>query len=112
MKVEPFKIRDRRDQPAAESFADGGSYRRLFSPFDKRRGGVGLSVSEFISVEGLRAAIQNQNGKMRFMRDERPFAAQIFGGSAGTNAHGGRDGGRSWVRISSTSTAVARRRKS
>src|SRR5689334_1503738 len=52
------------------------SFRRLL----KRRGGVGLSVSEFISVEGLTRNNPKSKRQMRFYEDERPFAVQIFGG--------------------------------
>jgi len=52
------------------------SFRRLI----KRRGGVGLSVSEFISVEGLTRSNPKSKRQMRFYPDERPFAVQIFGG--------------------------------
>ena len=38
-----------------------------------------LSVSEFISVEGL-ALVPKSKRQMRFYEDERPFAVQIFGG--------------------------------
>ena len=52
------------------------SFRRLI----KRRGGVGLTVSEFISVEGLTRNNPKSTRQMRFYADERPFAVQIFGG--------------------------------
>ena len=46
----------------------------------KRRGGIGLTVSEFISVEGLTRNNPKSKRQMRFYDYERPFAAQIFGG--------------------------------
>lgn len=52
------------------------TFRRLI----KRRGGVGLVVSEFISVEGLTRGNPKSKRQMRFDEEERPFAAQIFGG--------------------------------
>lgn len=52
------------------------TFRRLI----KRRGGVGLVVSEFISVEGLTRNNPKSKRQMRFDEDERPFAVQIFGG--------------------------------
>jgi nifR3 family TIM-barrel protein len=52
------------------------SFRRLI----KARGGVGLTVSEFISVEGLTRNNPKSKRQMRFYADERPFAVQIFGG--------------------------------
>jgi nifR3 family TIM-barrel protein len=51
-------------------------FRRLI----KRRGGVGLVVSEFISVEGLTRGNPKSKRQMRFDKEERPFAVQIFGG--------------------------------
>lgn len=52
------------------------TFRRLI----KRRGGVGLVVSEFISVEGLTRHNPKAKRQMRFDEEERPFAVQIFGG--------------------------------
>jgi nifR3 family TIM-barrel protein len=52
------------------------SFRRLL----KRRGGVGLTVSEFVSVEGLTRHNPKSKRQMRFWEEERPFAVQIFGG--------------------------------
>ena len=52
------------------------SFRRLV----KSRGGVGLTVSEFISVEGLTRRNPKSKRQMRFYEHERPFAVQIFGG--------------------------------
>jgi nifR3 family TIM-barrel protein len=52
------------------------TFRRLI----KRRGGVGLVVSEFISVEGLTRNNPKSKRQMLFDEVERPFAVQIFGG--------------------------------
>lgn len=52
------------------------TFRRLI----KRRGGVGLVVSEFISVEGLTRHNPKTKRQMHFDEEERPFAVQIFGG--------------------------------
>ena len=52
------------------------TFRRLI----KRRGGVGLVVSEFISVEGLTRHNPKSKRQMHFAEEERPFAVQIFGG--------------------------------
>ena len=52
------------------------TFRRLI----KRRGGVGLVVSEFISVEGMTRGNPKSKRQMRFDVEERPFAVQIFGG--------------------------------
>ncbi len=54
------------------------TFRRLI----KRRGGVGLVVSEFISVEGLTRHNPKSKRQMHFDEEERPFAVQIFGGQA------------------------------
>ncbi|HVG39801.1 MAG TPA: tRNA dihydrouridine synthase DusB, partial [Pyrinomonadaceae bacterium] len=51
------------------------SFRRMA----KRRGGIGLTVSEFISVEGLTRNNPKSKRQMRFFDYERPFAVQIFG---------------------------------
>src|SRR5438067_12646360 len=52
------------------------SFRRLL----KARGGIGLTVSEFISVEGLTRNNPKSKRQMRFYENERPFAVQVFGG--------------------------------
>ena len=78
--IKPFKIRDVEINPPLILSPMAGvtdvSFRRLL----KRRGGVGLSVSEFISVEGLTRSNPKSKRQMRFYEDERPFAVQIFGG--------------------------------
>src|SRR6266516_4105326 len=78
--IKPFKIRDIEISPPLILSPMAGvtdvSFRRLL----KRRGGVGLSVSEFISVEGLTRSNPKSKRQMRFYEDERPFAVQIFGG--------------------------------
>lgn len=51
------------------------SFRRLL----KKRGGIGLTVSEFISVEGMTRNSPQSKRMMRFEDYERPFAVQIFG---------------------------------
>src|ERR671922_1654600 len=78
--IKPFKIRDVEISPPLVLSPMAGvtdvSFRRLL----KQRGGVGLSVSEFISVEGLTRNNPKSKRQMRFYEDERPFAVQIFGG--------------------------------
>jgi tRNA-dihydrouridine synthase B len=80
MKVNPFKIRDIEINPPLVLSPMAGvtdiSFRRLL----KRRGGIGLTVSEFISVEGLTRQNPKSKRQMRFFEEERPFAVQIFGG--------------------------------
>src|SRR5919106_6054275 len=78
--IKSFKIRDVEINPPLVLSPMAGvtdvSFRRLL----KRRGGVGLTVSEFISVEGLTRSNPKSKRQMRFYAEERPFAAQIFGG--------------------------------
>src|SRR5256884_6639022 len=78
--IKPFKIRDLEINPPLVLSPMAGvtdiSFRRLL----KQRGGVGLSVSEFISVEGLTRNNPKSKRQMRFYENERPFAVQIFGG--------------------------------
>src|SRR6266850_5608283 len=80
--IKSFKIRDIDISPALILSPMAGvtdvSFRRLI----KRRGGVGLTVSEFISVEGLTRSNPKSKRQMRFYSDEQPFAVQIFGGQA------------------------------
>jgi nifR3 family TIM-barrel protein len=80
MLIKPFKIRDIEISPPLILSPMAGvtdvSFRRLL----KRRGGIGLTVSEFISVEGLTRHNPKSKRQMRFYEDERPFAVQIFGG--------------------------------
>ena len=78
--IKSFQIRDVEIKPPLILSPMAGvtdvSFRRLI----KRRGGVGLTVSEFISVEGLTRSNPKSKRQMRFYADERPFAVQIFGG--------------------------------
>ncbi len=78
--MKPFKIRNIEINPPLILSPMAGvtdySFRRLI----KRRGGVGLVVSEFISVEGLTRHNPKSKRQMRFDEEERPFAVQIFGG--------------------------------
>ena len=80
--IRPFKIRDIEINPPLVLSPMAGvtdiSFRRLI----KQRGGVGLTVSEFISVEGLTRNNPKSKRQMRFYENERPFAVQIFGGQA------------------------------
>ena len=80
--MKPFKIRDVEIKPPLILSPMAGvtdvSFRRLL----KRRGGIGLTVSEFISVEGLTRQNPKSKRQMRFYEDERPFSVQIFGGQA------------------------------
>ena len=79
MATQPFKIRYIEINPPLILSPMAGvtdiSFRRLL----KRRGGIGLTVSEFISVEGLTRNNPKSKRQMRFYEAERPFAVQIFG---------------------------------
>src|SRR2546421_37864 len=78
--IKPFKIRDIEINPPLILSPMAGvtdiSFRRLL----KARGGIGLTVSEFISVEGLTRNNPKSKRQMRFYENERPFAVQVFGG--------------------------------
>src|SRR6187455_711318 len=78
--IKPFKIRDVEINPPLVLSPMAGvtdiSFRRLV----KSCGGIGLTVSEFFSVEGLTRNNPKSKRQMRFYEDERPFAVQIFGG--------------------------------
>ncbi|MCM3903874.1 MAG: tRNA-dihydrouridine synthase family protein, partial [Pyrinomonadaceae bacterium] len=80
LEIKSFKIRNIEINPPLILSPMAGvtdvSFRRLL----KRCGGVGLTVSEFISVEGLTRSNPKSKRQMRFYAEERPFAAQIFGG--------------------------------
>ena len=77
---EPFKIRDITIDPPLVLSPMAGVTDYTFRRLIKRRGGVGLVVSEFISVEGLTRGNPKAKRQMRFDEEERPFAVQIFGG--------------------------------
>jgi nifR3 family TIM-barrel protein len=77
---EPFKIRDIAIDPPLILSPMAGVTDYTFRRLIKRRGGVGLVVSEFISVEGLTRGNPKAKRQMRFDEEERPFAVQIFGG--------------------------------
>jgi nifR3 family TIM-barrel protein len=51
------------------------SFRRLI----KELGGVGLIVTEFISVEGITRGNMRTHRMMKFLPEERPLSIQIFG---------------------------------
>jgi tRNA-dihydrouridine synthase B len=76
----PFKIRDVGISPPLVLSPMAGVTDVPFRALLKRRGGIGLTVSEFISVEGLTRNNPKSKRQMRFFEYERPFAVQIFGG--------------------------------
>ncbi len=78
--MKPFKIRNIEINPPMILSPMAGVTDYTFRRLIKRRGGVGLVVSEFISVEGLTRHNPKSKRQMRFDEEERPFAVQIFGG--------------------------------
>ncbi len=86
--MKPFKIRNVEINPPLILSPMAGVTDYTFRRLIKRRGGVGLSVSEFISVEGLTRHNPKAKRQMRFDEEERPFAVQIFGGEVNRMALG------------------------
>ncbi|MGD9564219.1 MAG: tRNA dihydrouridine synthase DusB [Pyrinomonadaceae bacterium] len=86
--MKPFKIRNIELDPPLILSPMAGVTDYTFRRLIKRRGGVGLVVSEFISVEGLTRGNPKSKRQMRFDEEERPFAVQIFGGQAPRMAMG------------------------
>ena len=78
--MKPFKIRNIDIDPPLILSPMAGVTDYTFRRLIKRRGGVGLVVSEFISVEGLSRGNPKSKRQMRFDEEERPYAVQIFGG--------------------------------
>lgn len=77
--IKPFKIRGVTIDPPLILSPMAGVTDVAFRCLLKRRGGIGLTVSEFISVEGLTRNNPKSKRQMRFYEYERPFAVQIFG---------------------------------
>ncbi|MEO6588893.1 MAG: tRNA dihydrouridine synthase DusB, partial [Pyrinomonadaceae bacterium] len=86
--MKPFKIRNIEINPPLILSPMAGVTDYTFRRLIKRRGGVGLSVSEFISVEGLTRHNPKAKRQMMFAEEERPFAVQIFGGEVSRMALG------------------------
>ena len=86
--MKPFKIRNIDINPPLILSPMAGVTDYTFRRLIKRRGGVGLVVSEFISVEGLTRGNPKSKRQMHFDEEERPFAVQIFGGQAPRMAMG------------------------
>jgi nifR3 family TIM-barrel protein len=86
--MKPFKIRDITIDPPLILSPMAGVTDYTFRRLIKRRGGVGLVVSEFISVEGLTRGNPKSKRQMRFDEEERPYAVQIFGGKPDRMAMG------------------------
>ena len=79
-KIPPFRIRNITIDPPLVLSPMAGVTDVAFRALLKRCGGIGLTVSEFISVEGLTRNNPKSKRQMRFHEYERPFAVQIFGG--------------------------------
>lgn len=86
--MKPFTIRDISIDPPLILSPMAGVTDYTFRRLIKRRGGVGLVVSEFISVEGLTRHNPKSKRQMRFDEEERPYAVQIFGGKPDRMAMG------------------------
>ncbi len=86
--MKSFRIRDIAIDPPLILSPMAGVTDYTFRRLIKRRGGVGLVVSEFISVEGLTRGNPKSKRQMHFDEEERPFAVQIFGGRAERMAMG------------------------
>ncbi|MGI8786784.1 MAG: tRNA dihydrouridine synthase DusB [Pyrinomonadaceae bacterium] len=78
--MKPFKIRNIEINPPLILSPMAGVTDYSFRRVAKNCGGIGLTVSEFISVEGLTRGNPKSKRQMRFWEIERPFAVQIFGG--------------------------------
>lgn len=77
--MKAFKIRDIEIDPPLTLSPMAGVTDFTFRRLIKKRGGVGMTVSEFISVEGMTRNSPQSMRMMRFLEEERPFAVQIFG---------------------------------
>ena len=78
--MKPFAIRNIEINPPLVLSPMAGVTDYSFRRLAKSCGGIGLTVSEFISVEGLTRNNPKAKRQMRFWEMERPFAVQIFGG--------------------------------
>src|SRR4028118_477102 len=78
--MKSFSIRNIKINPPLILSPMAGVTDYSFRRMAKRRGGIGLTVSEFISVEGLTRNNPKSKRQMRFWEEERPFSVQIFGG--------------------------------
>jgi tRNA-dihydrouridine synthase B len=76
---ESFEIAGRRLSPPLVLSPMAGVTDSPFRRLAKKCGGVGLIVTEFISVEGLTRGNLRSHEMMHFKPEERPIAIQIFG---------------------------------
>jgi hypothetical protein len=115
-KMKPFKIRDIEINPPLILSPMAGVTDYTFRRLMKRRGGVGLVVSEFISVEGLTRTIRNRNGKCvstkrtPVCRPDFRRAARTNGARRGNGAGSRRGYSRRQLRLSRSESRQTRRR--
>jgi nifR3 family TIM-barrel protein len=76
---ESFQLADRTISPPLVLSPMAGVTDSAFRRIAKKCGGIGLIVTEFISVEGLTRGNMRSHEMMRFAPQERPIAIQIFG---------------------------------
>lgn len=79
MYPESFEIAGRQLSPPLVLSPMAGVTDSPFRRIAKKCGGLGLIVTEFISVEGLTRGNLRSHEMMRFTPEERPIAIQIFG---------------------------------
>jgi nifR3 family TIM-barrel protein len=79
MHPKSFNIADRELAPPLVLSPMAGVTDSPFRRVVKKCGGLGLIVTEFISVEGLTRGNLRSHEMMRFAPEERPIAIQIFG---------------------------------
>ncbi len=79
--IKPYKIRSIDVAPGLVLSPMSGvttrPFRRLIKELNP--GAVGLTVSEFVSVEGMTRGSKRTVEMMKFSEDERPYCIQIFG---------------------------------
>lgn len=74
-----FEIAGRKISPPLVLSPMAGVTDSPFRRLAKRCGGIGLIVTEFISVEGLTRGNMRSHEMMKFTPEQRPIAIQIFG---------------------------------
>ncbi len=79
--IKQYKVRDIAINPGLVLSPMSGVTTRAFRRLIKQSnpGGVGLVVSEFVSVEGMTRGSRRTMEMMRYSADERPYCVQIFG---------------------------------
>lgn len=79
--ITPYKVRNIEVSPGLVLSPMSGVTTRPFRRLIKllNPGSVGLTVSEFVSVEGMTRGSKRTLEMMKFSSDERPYCVQIFG---------------------------------